>query len=210
MKNLIYGNSTNGVGMDVMKEAFMKANYTKGTFSDVSLPVSNPIRVIVKPKVVANPTTANVPIAKVKEGESGKEYYIEAGTAMKSTVLTKITSTPTVNKSDIELTHAYKCTECGTPFNMTIEYEQWFIGKGLEIPKRCSSCRKKKAAAEFPSTSAICSGNAEATNFHNCIDCGNVFFISESHEQWFKNMDLLLPNRCPRCIKKRKAAKSAQ
>ena len=43
-------------------------------------------------------------------------------------------------------TNDHKCKEynCGTTFQMTDQEERFFTDKGLFIPKRCGSCRKKR------------------------------------------------------------------
>lgn len=49
-----------------------------------------------------------------------------------------------------EQTNDHKCKErdCGAIFQMTDRQERYFTDKGLFIPKRCGSCRKKRREAK--------------------------------------------------------------
>jgi len=42
------------------------------------------------------------------------------------------------------MTIKIKCKECGKEFELSEEERQFFVGKGLEIPKRCRECRLKR------------------------------------------------------------------
>ncbi|MDR3244552.1 MAG: zinc-ribbon domain-containing protein [Elusimicrobiota bacterium] len=35
-----------------------------------------------------------------------------------------------------------KCIQCGAQFELSNKEYKFFIGKGLNIPKRCAECRK--------------------------------------------------------------------
>lgn len=37
-----------------------------------------------------------------------------------------------------------KCRDCGNTFTLTVDEQNWFREKGLELPKRCKSCRQKR------------------------------------------------------------------
>lgn len=50
------------------------------------------------------------------------------------------------------------CIECGKEFTLTPEHEEWFLDKGLKLPKRCSECRNKKRSQRGMKES----GNPEA------------------------------------------------
>ena len=48
-----------------------------------------------------------------------------------------------------------KCKDCNKPFTLTEEHLQWYKDKGLEPPKRCAECRKKRReAAKYKSEEA--------------------------------------------------------
>lgn len=38
----------------------------------------------------------------------------------------------------------YKCKDCGIYFYTNKSEEEWFLDRGLIIPKRCQACRKKR------------------------------------------------------------------
>lgn len=42
-----------------------------------------------------------------------------------------------------------------------------------------------------------------------CKDCGTKFVITEENKKWYEEKGFQLPERCPECRKKRKAAKQA-
>lgn len=37
-----------------------------------------------------------------------------------------------------------ECKDCNKPFTLTVEHQAWYKDRGLELPKRCSECRKKR------------------------------------------------------------------
>lgn len=42
------------------------------------------------------------------------------------------------------------CTECGSPFHITLGEKEYYESKGLETPKRCPHCRERKRSGSFP------------------------------------------------------------
>ena len=46
--------------------------------------------------------------------------------------------------NDTKLLRIHKCRECGELFYLEPTEKAWFVDRGLEIPKRCPSCRKKR------------------------------------------------------------------
>ena len=40
-----------------------------------------------------------------------------------------------------------ECKDCNKPFTLTVEHQAWYRDRGLELPKRCSECRKKRREA---------------------------------------------------------------
>lgn len=47
-------------------------------------------------------------------------------------------------KNRIEMEAVMRCKECGNEFIIVEEEKQFFISKGLELPKRCKECRIKR------------------------------------------------------------------
>lgn len=90
----------------------------------------------------------------------------------------------------------YKCTECGNDFILTVKDKNWYIGKGLKLPKRCDECIKKKVILDF-----------EEKNEHICVECGQSFYMSKSHEEWYTSKKLTIPIRCNKCVYKKKISK---
>ena len=48
-----------------------------------------------------------------------------------------------MNTTDIVI----KCKDCNKPFTLTVEHQAWYKDRGLELPKRCLECRKKRREA---------------------------------------------------------------
>lgn len=46
----------------------------------------------------------------------------------------------------------YKCKDCGIFFAMTDEEKKYYTNRGLSIPKRCESCRRKRRGCKNEST----------------------------------------------------------
>lgn len=40
--------------------------------------------------------------------------------------------------------HFMKCKDCGNPFYIMHDEEEWYTNRGLNIPKRCKTCRDKR------------------------------------------------------------------
>ena len=178
--------STDNIGSNAIRDAFMKANYKEGSLPEVN---TNPVKVKVK-----KPKATVVPAATVVEVQSGK------------------TTTITASIPAMEVTHYHECIGCGGTFEMTESDEKWFLDKGWPIPKRCKACRAKKAEANQLSTPTKAEGTTntpEKENHHTCIECGKLFMMTETHEKWFTDKGLLVPTRCPNCVAKRKAEKAA-
>lgn len=38
----------------------------------------------------------------------------------------------------------HKCKDCGTYFFTNVDEEEWYKGRGMSIPKRCETCRRKR------------------------------------------------------------------
>lgn len=41
-----------------------------------------------------------------------------------------------------------------------------------------------------------------------CRDCNSQFTVTEDNQKWFAERNLHIPERCPECRKKRRAAKN--
>lgn len=77
------------------------------------------------------------------------------------------------------------CCDCKEEYTITPAEQKFYTTKGLNFPKRCEKCRKKR---------------------HNfieceCIDCGDTFKIKLTQKEFFEKLGLTLPKRCPECIK---------
>ena len=218
--------STKSDGFNAIRAAFEKANYVEGSLPDTAMPVSTPIKVIVQPKKVTNPDLSMIPVAKIVECQTGKEYYIQAGVARKAIIVGKTativveprkklsksldmhSSTP-IRMGEVptpENPHA--CIDCNNVFFMTDDDEKWYTDKGWPIPKRCKSCREKKADYKG-AIIADPTDNSQRLIKHTCISCGTDFHITEVHEKWYVTKNLLVPTRCPKCIAQRKADNKA-
>ena len=89
------------------------------------------------------------------------------------------------------------CKECGEEFILFATKQRSMAEKGIENPKRCYSCLKKrreaKQALEFTDKKLV------------CIECGQEFIFSAEEQQFYKNKGLENePVRCPSCRKARK------
>lgn len=86
------------------------------------------------------------------------------------------------------------CLDCNKPFSISPAEQKYFESKGMEFPKRCSECRKKRGKkVEF-----------------TCVDCNKKFFLYETNIDFFKRNGLELPKRCKNCIEDKKAFKAQQ
>ena len=86
------------------------------------------------------------------------------------------------------------CIDCNKPFSISPAEQKYFESKGMELPKRCSECRKKRGKRqEFV-----------------CVDCNKPFFLYETNVEFFKKNGLELPKRCKNCIEDKKAFKAQQ
>jgi hypothetical protein len=209
---MIFESTPHGIGHNAIRDAFEKANYDPSNLPEVS----------------NKPATFK---AKVVEVQTGNEYYIaatasrQAGKSIKAAELdTKATISLTskvagstvnavavnsaaqiTNKMAVETNHFHKCIECDSTFIMSDSDEKWYTDRGWPIPKRCESCRAKKAEKK----AAPQLDTEEKMNEHICTECNEVFLMSERHEKWFTDKGLLIPTRCPKCVAKRKADKAA-
>jgi hypothetical protein len=113
----------------------------------------------------------------------------------------------TAEERGIELTNSHTCISCNESFEMTMSDEKWYADKGLVIPKRCKPCREQKKASK--EVAATAQPVEQKMNEHTCTDCQEVFQMSEQHEKWFTDKQLLIPTRCPKCVAKRKSEKAA-
>lgn len=54
-----------------------------------------------------------------------------------------------------------QCKECGTTFLITETEAEWYENRGLELPKRCPDCRRKRREASLLRTETIETGPQE-------------------------------------------------
>lgn len=204
---LAFESTTKGVGANAIHDAFMKANYVEGSLPEVS---STPVKIKVKvAPAVATPRGESVTLpadGKLRTTELSGDKFSIAHALKNSKIRIEIPTAHTIEELDIEVTHSHDCISCGSTFTMTESDEKWYSDKGWPIPKRCKACRdEKKAGKEVNQTPVV----EEKMNEHTCIECNEVFHMSEQHEKWYISKNLLVPNRCPKCVNKRKAEKLA-
>ncbi len=48
------------------------------------------------------------------------------------------------NHNEHSLDEIFVCKNCNQPFFLTKDEQEWFIDRGLNLPKRCYCCRRKK------------------------------------------------------------------
>lgn len=86
------------------------------------------------------------------------------------------------------------CIDCNKPFSISPAEQKYFESKGMELPKRCSECRKKRGKRqEFV-----------------CVDCNKPFYLYETNIEFYKKNGLELPKRCKNCIEDKKAYRMKQ
>jgi hypothetical protein len=52
------------------------------------------------------------------------------------------------------------CIACGAGFTLSVPQQRFFVGRGLELPKRCDHCRTEKKRAS-QSEKELANGNRQ-------------------------------------------------
>jgi hypothetical protein len=84
------------------------------------------------------------------------------------------------------------CVDCHSTFVVSTEESDWFLGRGLNLPRRCADCRD--ALRDAPSTT------------ETCKDCCGSFEITAREARTFAAKGLSLPRRCKACRAARRMA----
>lgn len=86
------------------------------------------------------------------------------------------------------------CVDCNKPFSISPAEQKYFESKGMEFPKRCSECRKKRG---------------KKVQF-TCVDCNKTFELYETNIEFYKKNGLEIPKRCKSCIEDKKEFRKKQ
>lgn len=47
-----------------------------------------------------------------------------------------------------ESTYPRTCRDCGTMFDITVQQRQWYVDRGLTLPRRCDACLAARKRAQ--------------------------------------------------------------
>jgi hypothetical protein len=47
-----------------------------------------------------------------------------------------------VRGGDVQAAGELRCGACGQAFTLSLAHRQWFLDRGLGVPRRCAACRK--------------------------------------------------------------------
>lgn len=98
------------------------------------------------------------------------------------------------------------CVECGKAFNITNNEYEFYKEKGLELPKRCKSCRKNKSSRshEYDSSSSNSNHSTSSNSSHGswcfittavceCLgkpdDCYELMTLRNYRDTWLANSE---------------------
>lgn len=204
------------VGNNAIRDAFNKANYDSTSLPEVnniksSFKVRKPIifdkvwesKASPTEDLLANDNTpykATIELA-AEPLKTIPECYVDSTNARIATIM----KMPFPMEIGCEIHNSHDCVTCGSKFDMSEADEKWFIDKGWPIPKRCKMCRDNKVKKIVVTSS----DPDEMKSTHKCIGCGEIFYTTQSHEEWYISKHLLFPTRCFKCITKRKYEKAA-
>jgi hypothetical protein len=74
------------------------------------------------------------------------------------------------------------CADCGAPFSLEPEEEDWFRREGLTLPKRCGSCRASRRGAR--------------DRYLTCTRCGRTFTYPRELQLYARSYGWGTPSRC--------------
>ena len=93
------------------------------------------------------------------------------------------------------------CRGCRKAFVLSAYRAQQLAERGWRDPSFCRECH---AARQAPREEA-----ADASqNYRTCVDCGELFGLTEDQERWFIERGLMRPKRCEACRRAKRAERA--